>query len=252
MAHTDHCPRLRFVGTGDAVGSGGRFQPCLALDGPDQIILLDCGGTSLTALQAQGIDPLRVVGVVLTRLRADHAGGVPFLIQHGRLHQRRAPLVIWGPAGTERWLEQALALAVPSDPDAPGFALTVVELVPGAESVTGAEHGVPDVAVRGVAVDGGALAVRVTTGDHTVAYSGSTSWSPALTGFGHRAEVVVIEAYTWATPVPGHMSHAEIVEHHDEMGAARVLVMGCSPDMLARLTDPQAYPAPADADIVDL
>jgi hypothetical protein len=44
--------RLRFVGSGDAFGNGGRFQTCLLLGGGPERLMLDCGASSLTALKA--------------------------------------------------------------------------------------------------------------------------------------------------------------------------------------------------------
>ena len=41
--------QLRFVGSGGAFGSGGRFQTCLHLSGGDGDVLMDCGASSLIA-----------------------------------------------------------------------------------------------------------------------------------------------------------------------------------------------------------
>jgi ribonuclease BN (tRNA processing enzyme) len=48
---------VRFVGTGDAFGSGGRYQTCVQVQGPGQTMLVDCGATSLTAMKQQKLDP---------------------------------------------------------------------------------------------------------------------------------------------------------------------------------------------------
>ena len=48
---------VRVVGSGDAFGTGGRFQACILLDAADGRVLLDCGASSLVALKQQGIDP---------------------------------------------------------------------------------------------------------------------------------------------------------------------------------------------------
>jgi ribonuclease BN (tRNA processing enzyme) len=67
--------RVRFVGSGDAFGSGGRWQTCIHLSGAGQVLLVDCGATSLTALTAQGLDPNEVDAVAVTHLHGDHFGG---------------------------------------------------------------------------------------------------------------------------------------------------------------------------------
>src|SRR3954451_15284268 len=70
--------KVRFVGSGDAFGSGGRWQTCIHVSGEGQALLVDCGATSLTALKAQGLDPNEVGAVAVTHLHGDHFGGLPF------------------------------------------------------------------------------------------------------------------------------------------------------------------------------
>jgi ribonuclease BN (tRNA processing enzyme) len=64
---------VTFAGSGDAFGSGGRFQACVHLR-PDPSaatpapLLLDCGASSLIALRRCGLDPGEV-GVVFVSHR---------------------------------------------------------------------------------------------------------------------------------------------------------------------------------------
>ena len=44
--------RLTIVGSGDAFGSGGRFNACFWLETAKGTLLLDCGASSLVALKA--------------------------------------------------------------------------------------------------------------------------------------------------------------------------------------------------------
>ncbi len=108
--------RLTVVGSGDAFGSGGRFQTCMALadhrPGPPTV-LLDCGATSLTALRQQHVDPNMVQAVVLSHLHGDHFGGLPFLILDGQFRRRTQDLTIVGPPGTWSRLEQAMETLFP-------------------------------------------------------------------------------------------------------------------------------------------
>ena len=75
--------RVRVVGSGDAFGSGGRFQTCIAVtddSGARPRVLLDCGATSLTAMRQQQLDPNEIDTVLVSHLHGDHFGGVPFLV----------------------------------------------------------------------------------------------------------------------------------------------------------------------------
>ena len=69
--------RVRFAGSGDAFGSGGRWQTCIDLSGEGQVVLVDCGATSLTALKARGLDPNEVGAVAVTHLHGNHFAGCP-------------------------------------------------------------------------------------------------------------------------------------------------------------------------------
>jgi len=78
--------RVTTVGAGDAFGSGGRFQTCIALAADEATapsLLLDCGATNLTALRQQQIDPNQIQAVLVSHLHGDHFGGLPFLVSTG-------------------------------------------------------------------------------------------------------------------------------------------------------------------------
>src|SRR4029453_16014863 len=89
---------VRFVGSGDAFGSGGRFQTCIVVDGPGSRFAIDFGASSPIALARQSIDPNSIDAIVLTHFHGDHCGGVPFLLVDAMLGARRSrALTIAGP-----------------------------------------------------------------------------------------------------------------------------------------------------------
>src|SRR5215510_11442005 len=110
--------RVRFVGTGDAFGSGGRWQTCIWLEGDGQVLLVDCGATSLVALKSQGLDPSAVSAVAISHLHGDHFGGLPFLILDGQFSRRTAPLLVAGPPGTSARLTEAMEALFPGSSQA--------------------------------------------------------------------------------------------------------------------------------------
>ena len=93
--------KVRFLGTGDAFGSGGRFQTCIHLESGASQILLDCGASSLIAMRRFGVDPQAIDAVILSHLHGDHFAGVPFLILDGQFKRRARPLLVVGPPGVE-------------------------------------------------------------------------------------------------------------------------------------------------------
>src|SRR5262245_46921886 len=106
--------RLTIVGSGDAFGSGGRFNTCFWLDTAKGTLLVDCGASSLVALNARKLDHRRVDGILLSHLHGDHFGGLPFLLLDAQfLTRRERPLLIAGPPGTRARLDQAIEVFFP-------------------------------------------------------------------------------------------------------------------------------------------
>src|ERR1700688_1781155 len=71
---------LQFVGCGDAFGSGGRFNTCFHLVGKQINALIDCGATSLVAMNKLAINRNEVVVIFISHFHANPLGGLPFFI----------------------------------------------------------------------------------------------------------------------------------------------------------------------------
>lgn len=173
----DRSVRVTTVGSGDAFGSGGRFQTCIALAAAPTIaptVLLDCGATSLTALRQQHIDANQIEAVLLTHLHGDHFGGLPFLILDGQFRGRTHDLTVVGPPDTRVRLEQAMETSVPgSSAVQRRFAVHVIEHEDGRTLQLGPMRVTPH-EVRH-ASGAPAYALRVDGPEATVAYSGEPS-----------------------------------------------------------------------------
>jgi ribonuclease BN (tRNA processing enzyme) len=61
--------RLTFLGSGDAFGTGGRFNTCMLLETAERRrSLIDCGATSLVAMKRARVDPAAAMGRWLASL----------------------------------------------------------------------------------------------------------------------------------------------------------------------------------------
>src|SRR5207244_11174659 len=120
---------VRFLGSGDAFGSGGRFQTCIHVRSEAGAFLIDCGASSLVAMKRSDVESNDIGVVVLSHLHGDHFGGIPFLALAGQFSGRTSVLTIAGPIGTAQRAEAAMDLRFPGSSDvAPGFALLFGEL----------------------------------------------------------------------------------------------------------------------------
>ncbi len=236
--------QVRFVGSGDAFGSGGRWQTCIRIASGGQVMLIDCGATSLVALKAQGLDPGSIDAVAVTHLHGDHFGGLPFLILDGQFTRRTTPLRVLGPPGTAARLTQTMEALFPGSSQVTRrFAVEVHELVPNGQAT---HVGVMTVRAWQVVHESGAppLALRVEHERSSFAYSGDTEWTPALLDAARGASLFAVEAYTYDRPVRYHLDYQTLRAHLSELDAGRIIMTHMSTSMLNRVADadlPGAY-----------
>jgi ribonuclease BN (tRNA processing enzyme) len=242
--------QVRFVGSGDAFGSGGRYQTCIRVTTGDHVLLVDCGATSLAALRAQGIDPQSVDTVALTHLHGDHFGGLPFLILDGQFSPRNRPLRVYGPPGTGARLTATMEALFPGSSEvARRFAVPVVELEPGRT----ADLGTLQLRCWQVIHASGApaLALRVEDGTSSFAYSGDTEWTPALVQAASGASLFAVEAYTFDKRVRYHLDYRTLEAQRADISAASTVLTHMSADMLGRLGEAE-FPAAHDGLVLEL
>jgi ribonuclease BN (tRNA processing enzyme) len=229
---------VTFAGSGDAFGSGGRFQACFHLRRPGMPdVLIDCGATSLTALKRLGLAPDQIGAVFVSHLHGDHFGGLPFLILDGQFAKRTLPLTVAGPPGTSQRLTEAMEVMFPgSSAIARSFEVDVVELIPGA---TVRIAGIDVTAWELVHPSGATpLGLRLSVDGRTIGYTGDTAWTDSLTDIASGADLFIAEAYYHDKAVPYHLRLADLTEHADQLRARRVVLTHLSADMLARTSLP--------------
>ena len=105
--------RIRFLGSGDALGSGGRLQTCILIESNGHSCLVDCGASSLIALKRAGVDPNDIGTVLISHLHEDHFGGLPFLILDGQFSSRSNHLRVAGPPGLKARVTEAMEVFFP-------------------------------------------------------------------------------------------------------------------------------------------
>jgi ribonuclease BN (tRNA processing enzyme) len=224
---------LRFLGSGDAFGSGGRFQACLHLSGPGGTLLLDCGASSLIPMKQAGLDPGAVDAVVLSHLHGDHFGGLPFFVLDGQFSRRTRPLTIAGPPGLRTRVEATMEALFPgSSTVARRFSVEFLELPERVETTVGPAS----VTAYPVRHPSGApaYALRLAWAGRILAYSGDTEWTETLVEIARDADLFVCEAYCFDKRVPHHLDYATLDARRAELGCRRLILTHLSADMLAR------------------
>jgi ribonuclease Z len=97
--------RIVFLGTAASIPTLTRALSAVAIQRKGEIFLFDCGeGVQRQMIQAK-IGFNRKTRVFLTHMHGDHVLGLPGLLQTMSLLGRDKPLEVYGPAGTEAFIE---------------------------------------------------------------------------------------------------------------------------------------------------
>jgi ribonuclease BN (tRNA processing enzyme) len=243
--------QLRFVGCGDALGSGGRCNTCFHVTGASVDFLIDCGASSLPALKRLGIAREAIDLVLITHFHGDHFGGLPFLLLDAQFTRRSRPLVIAGPQGIETKLNNLMeALFEHSSKTKQRFNLSVVALEAEQSRTFGGVKVTPYPVVHGES-GGPFLAYRIEAEGRVIAYSADTEWTDTLIPAARGADLFIAEAYYYDKVVKNHISLKTLEAHLPEINAKRLVLTHMSEDMLARL-DKLPYTAAHDGMAVEL
>lgn len=232
---------LQVLGCGDAFSTGGQFHTAFLLDcgEPEPSAaggryLIDCGATTLLALQRAGIATDSLDGALITHLHGDHFGGLPFvLLEAEHMSHRRRPFTVAGPLGTAdrlATLREAL-YAGSTEPPAP-FPLELVHLIPGEPAAVGplTVTSFPAAHPSGAP----ALMLRLEVGGKTIAFSGDTGWTEDLFRLAQGADLFVCEAVTYDRPLPFHLAYRTLAERRDDLACRRLVLTHLGPDLLPR------------------
>jgi ribonuclease BN (tRNA processing enzyme) len=225
---------VRFVGSGDSFGSGGRFQTCILVDGARSRFAIDFGASSLIALAQQGIEHNSIDAILLTHLHGDHCGGVPFLLVDAMLAARRTrPLTIAGPPDLRRRMDAIREALFPgSHVMIPRFPLAWVEMEPGRACPVLDLVVTPEPARH--TRETNPTALRVEVDGKVVAYTGDTEWTDDVARAARGADLLIAECYFHDKPVKWHLNYPAIAALPRDLGAKRLILTHLGPEMLAR------------------
>ncbi|WP_439613746.1 MBL fold metallo-hydrolase [Reyranella sp.] len=243
--------RLQFLGSGDAFGSGGRFNTCFLLERTHHgNLLVDCGASSMVAIRKWEVEPNAISTVLVSHLHGDHFAGLPFFLLDAQLVSRRtAPLLLAGPPGfRDRLMTVMEAMFAGSTQVQRKFELEIREL---------ALH--ERVEANGLAVTpylmnhySGApsYALRIETEGKVLTYSGDTEWVEELIPAARNADLFICEAYFFDKVMKYHIDYTTLVNHLPQIGARRTIVTHMSAELLGRSSE-IALEAAHDGLVVD-
>jgi len=225
---------VQFLGSGDAFGSGGRFQTCFYVNSETTRFLIDCGASSLIAMRRFGVDPSKIDIILLSHLHGDHFGGIPFLILDGQFQRRTRPLTVAGPPGVEARLHDAMEVLFPGSSQVQRkFTTEFIELNDKNKTTIGSLA----VTAYGVIHPSGnqPYALRIECGGKVIGYSGDTEWTDELLKVGRGADLFICEAYFFEKKIKYHLDYKALMDRLSQIGYRRIILTHMSEDMLQRL-----------------
>jgi ribonuclease BN (tRNA processing enzyme) len=228
--------RVRFLGTGDAFGSGGRLQTCILIESKGASCLLDCGASSLIALRRADIDPDDIGAILISHLHGDHFGGLPFFILDRQFSERRDRLRLAGPPGLEARVIEAMEVFFSGSSSAQrGFEIQFQELPEGVPTSVGPFLVTPYEVLH--ACGAPPYALRVESNGRVVAYSGDTAWTERLVAAASGADLFICESSFYDRRVPFHLDYATLMQHRSRLDCKRLVLTHMSSEMLSHLAD---------------
>jgi ribonuclease BN (tRNA processing enzyme) len=224
---------VQFLGSGDAFGSGGRFQACFLLRTGGDLALVDCGSSTLIAMKNAGLDPSEVGWIFISHLHGDHFGGIPFFVLDGQFRRRERPLIVAGPPGIQNRVEAAMEILFPGSRDVQRrFAVEYVELAERVSTSVGPVVVTPYAAVH--ASGAPAFALRLEVSEKIVAYSGDTEWTDDLFEVARGADLFICEVYFFEKKIRYHLDYRTLEANRDRLDCKRIVMTHMSEDMLTR------------------
>ncbi|WP_428101297.1 MBL fold metallo-hydrolase [Candidatus Rariloculus sp.] len=187
----------------------GESANAVVVDG--ETYLVDCGYGTLMALRRAGLNYRDIAQVFLTHLHDDHSGDIAALLSHQWSDGRIEPMTVYGPFGTERMVEAALAFSEANatirliDEDrsvepASIFAGADLEASPEPAEVYADDRVVvssventhfPEASKLKMPYR--SLSYRLDSRDRSIAFSGDTGYSEGLVDLASGADVLVCE-----------------------------------------------------------
>lgn len=227
---------LKFLGSGDAFSSGGRFNTCFYVSSPEYRFLIDCGATSLAAIRQNNIEAFEIDAVLLSHFHGDHFGGLPFILLDAQYVQKRTKkLVIAGPVGVRVKVKRLLGLLYPGIRYQDfSYRIEFIEYRSGEETAIGPLKvmALPVVHSEEASPHG----LRIKVNNKLIAFSGDSAWTEKLVDLSEKADLFICECNFFEKETKGHLNYKTLQQHKHRFSCKRLILNHLDIEMLENLS----------------
>ena len=96
---------ITFLGTGSMMPTKQRNHSAIVLSYKTENILMDCGEGTQRQMRIAGIKPAKITRLLISHWHGDHVFGIPGLMSSMGADKAETKLMIYGPVGTQKYLE---------------------------------------------------------------------------------------------------------------------------------------------------
>ena len=226
---------IQVLGGGDAFGSGGHFQTSFYVSSGDFHFLVDCGATALISMKRHFVAPELIDTILLTHLHGDHFSGISFyLLDAQYVQQRKHPLHIIGPKGTEEKVFKALEIFYPGiEVEKFSYFIKFKEY----ETMETFGAGPLEITTFPVVHAAGAKphGLRIKLGDKMLAFSGDTTWDDVLYKIAENADVFVCECNFYDTTNDNHLNYILLQQKLKGLACDNIILNHLGDEMLQNI-----------------
>lgn len=225
---------VEVLGCGDAFASGGSFNTCYYVHSKNYRFLIDCGATSLLALQKSKISTCDIDLIAISHFHGDHFGGLPFFILDASVKGRNKPLTIISPAGGQEKVKQAIELLYPGSSDIlEKFPIEFVSF----NAYDPIEAGEIELTAFPVIHSEQTLphGLRISFKDKIIGFSGDTSWTDELYNIAKDADLFICECNFFEQEVKGHLNYRTVNANREKMTCKQIMLTHFGEEMLEKV-----------------
>lgn len=213
-----------FIGTGEAINSGGKANQAIWIKADRYNILVDCGPTTLYCIQKYGIDINELDAIIFTHFHGDHFIGVVGLDLAMTISQRRITSIIYGgPRGLKKHFENVYKVCYENFYPNTQFIREFEEYLPLRKY-----HLFDTIEIIPFEMNHKkeSLGYKIKFQEKSIAITGDTGWNSSLKPLSENTDLFITECsfYKKMQNYSSHLSYQELKENKNVLNSRRIVL----------------------------